>query len=234
VTCAVESFTAYTCSSYYRRCIHTSLSSLQSHVLGQTATPFGKTNGTPPGIRWHLHHWSETTSFQFFSCSVAIHKLVKWKGWKWSLHFHPSDFVSERLDSNTERKKPEALCFWPSVYMSVYTRRHSIHLPEWHSCLTTMKWVHDFATTTVKCVSIDDVMQSTCTPLGSECRRLSACWTLGKNTSAFGNHTSGQRLAAAALRQPDEQTTLAQRRSDAITADMVHVVLTLARCQCVY
>ena len=32
VPCAVESFTAYTCSSYYRRSIRTSLSSLQSHV----------------------------------------------------------------------------------------------------------------------------------------------------------------------------------------------------------
>ena len=33
VPCAVESFTAYTCSSYYRRSIRTSLSSLQSHVV---------------------------------------------------------------------------------------------------------------------------------------------------------------------------------------------------------
>jgi len=33
VPCAVESFTVYTCCSYYRRWIRTSLSSLQSHVL---------------------------------------------------------------------------------------------------------------------------------------------------------------------------------------------------------
>jgi len=33
VPCAVESFTVYTCSSYCRRWIRTSLSSLQSHVL---------------------------------------------------------------------------------------------------------------------------------------------------------------------------------------------------------
>jgi len=33
VPCAVESFTVYTCSSYYCRSIRTSLSSLQSHLL---------------------------------------------------------------------------------------------------------------------------------------------------------------------------------------------------------
>ena len=68
VSCAVESFTVYTCYSYCRRWIRTSLSSLQvmySLRCGQTAMPFGKTGGTARGFRRRLHRWSETTSFRF-------------------------------------------------------------------------------------------------------------------------------------------------------------------------
>ena len=32
---------------------------------GQTAMPFGKTDGMAPGFRRRLHRWSETTSFRF-------------------------------------------------------------------------------------------------------------------------------------------------------------------------
>jgi len=76
---AVESFTAYTCSSYYRRSIRTSLSSLQSHVLTSlwsNSYAIWKTGGTAPGFRRHLHRWSETTSFRFFFALVAIHKFT--------------------------------------------------------------------------------------------------------------------------------------------------------------
>ena len=43
---------------------------------GQTAMQFGKTGGTAPGFRRRLHRWSETTSFRFFSRSVAIHTFT--------------------------------------------------------------------------------------------------------------------------------------------------------------
>ena len=76
VPCVVEC-TVYTCSSYYRRPMRTSLS-LQSHVLTSlwsNSYAIRKTGGTAPGFRRHLHRWSETTSFRFFFALVAIHKF---------------------------------------------------------------------------------------------------------------------------------------------------------------
>ena len=64
VQCAVESFTVYTCSSYFT--LHCrSCKVMYSLRCGQTAMPFGKTGGMAPGFRRRLHRWSETTSFRF-------------------------------------------------------------------------------------------------------------------------------------------------------------------------
>ena len=110
VPCAVESFTAYTCSSYYRRSIRTSLSSLQSHVL----TSFWSNSYTPFGRRVERRQVSDDIyivgqkqpASDLFSRSVAIHTFTHdvTRIWKWSLHFHPSDFVSERMVSNKREK----------------------------------------------------------------------------------------------------------------------------------
>ena len=80
VPCAVESFTVYTCSSYYRRSIRTSLSSLQSRnhfvVVKQLRHSGRRVERTAPGFRRHLHRWSETTSFRFFFALVVVHKFT--------------------------------------------------------------------------------------------------------------------------------------------------------------
>jgi len=88
-------------------CISSSTDTHFTVVVAKSCTmPFGKTDGTGPGFRWHLHRWSETTSFRFFFRAVllSVYSISKWEICKWSLYFHPSDFVGEGMDSNKREK----------------------------------------------------------------------------------------------------------------------------------
>jgi len=155
-----------------------------------------------------------------FSRSVAIHTFTHdvRRTWKWSLHFRPSDFVSEGMDSNKHARKYRKLfvshhrC---KLHLKPIAPFHQSCLPDGYSCLTTTKWVHDFATTTVKCVSIDDVIQSTCRPLHSEFMRYSAYWSSGKtHRQPYVRPTPRRSGSTSARRRADEQMTSAWRRSD--------------------
>ena len=107
VPCAV---TVYTCSSYYRRSIRTSLSSLQSHVLTSLwSNSYNRRedwwNGAI-GFRWSLHRWWETKSFRYFRACLLLsivhtltHEVRRMKVQR-PLSY-PSHIVNERMDSNT-------------------------------------------------------------------------------------------------------------------------------------